>query len=53
MITFGKAQYEWHSAMKNGYADPDDPPLSRAIHADANTVYELPAASITVLRGNL
>jgi hypothetical protein len=53
MITYGKAQYEWHSAMKNGYAEPDDPPASRSIQADASTMYELPAASITVLRGRL
>jgi hypothetical protein len=39
--------------MKNGYADPDDPPVSRSIRADASTVYELPAASVTVLRGKL
>jgi hypothetical protein len=53
MISYGKAQYQWHSAMKNGYADPDDPPASRSVRADAGTVYELPAASITVLRGRL
>ncbi|HEV2218644.1 MAG TPA: glycosyl hydrolase family 5, partial [Candidatus Dormibacteraeota bacterium] len=53
MISYGKAQYEWHPAMKNGYADPDDPPVSRSIQADAGTVYELPPASVTVLRGRL
>jgi hypothetical protein len=53
MISYGRAQYRWHSAMKNGHADPDDPPVSRSIRADASTAYELPAASITVLRGSL
>ena len=26
MITFGKAQYRWHSGLRDGYADPGGPP---------------------------
>ena len=52
-ITFGAAQYQWHSARRNGYADPDGPPVSSAITATPATVYTLPAASLTVFRGNL
>ena len=52
-ISFGKAQYEWHSARRNGYADPDNPPVRSNINATNETVYTLPAASVTVLRGHL
>jgi hypothetical protein len=52
-ISFGKAQYEWHSARRNGYADPDNPPVRSSINATNETVYTLPAASVTVLRGHL
>lgn len=53
MITFGKAQYQWHADRKKGHADPDNPPERSTITADNSTVYTLPAASLTVLRGNL
>jgi hypothetical protein len=52
-ITFGKAQYQWHPNRKQGYADPDQPPAVSSLNADRNTSYELPAASVTVLRGKL
>ena len=29
-ITFGKEQYTWHPAMRDGYADPDGPAASRS-----------------------
>jgi hypothetical protein len=53
MVTFGKAQYQWHADRKRGHADPDNPPLRSTISADNNTQYELPAASLTVLRGKI
>lgn len=53
MITFGKAQYQWHADRKRGHADPDNPPVRSNISADNNQQYELPAASLTVLRGKL
>jgi hypothetical protein len=53
MITFGKAQYQWHPARKNGYADPDNPPVKSALTATEKTLYTLPAASVTVLRGTV
>jgi hypothetical protein len=53
VITFGKAQYQWHSNRKRGYADPDNPPVRSKITADENSIYELPAASLTVLRGKI
>jgi hypothetical protein len=52
-ISFGKAQYKWHPARKNGFADPDDPPLRTAVEGGRNAEYMLPAASVTVLRGRV
>jgi len=49
--TFGKAQYQWHPATLT--ADPDGPIASSNLNAEANTSYDLPSASITVLRGHL
>jgi hypothetical protein len=51
MVTFGSAQYKWHSAGREGYADPDNPPLRSAVHGTQKSGYMLPAASLTVLRG--
>jgi hypothetical protein len=51
-ITFGKEQYQWHSAMSEGYADPDGP-ASRSTLRDGADQYLLPPASMTVLRGRI
>jgi hypothetical protein len=53
MITFGKAQYQWHPNRKSGYADPDSPAATSTLVGDERTLYTLPAASVTVLRGNV
>lgn len=53
MITFGKAQYQWHPDQKQGYADPDKPPARSTVNSAQDTVYALPAASLTVLRGQI
>ena len=53
LITFGKDQYQWHSGRKKGYADPDGPPKTATRHAGPDTRYDLPAASVTVLRGTV
>jgi hypothetical protein len=53
MITFGKAQYQWHPGRKNGYADPDGPAVRASVESAADSQYVLPAASMTVLRGKL
>lgn len=52
VISFGKAQYQWHPGQKNGYADPDGPPAVSSITATPGTMYTLPAASVTVMRGS-
>src|SRR6202044_2213856 len=53
MITFGKAQYQWHADRKQGWADPHDPPASSQLTGGSDGLYDLPAASLTVLRGQL
>lgn len=53
LTTFGRAQYRWNPDAKGGSADPDGPPLKSTIEANPQTWYDLPAASITILRGNL
>jgi F5/8 type C domain-containing protein len=53
MITFGKNQYQWHPARKEGYADPDGPPVTSTINGGADTRYTLPPASLTILRGKI
>jgi hypothetical protein len=53
MVTFGKNQYRWHPNRKQGYADPAGPAARSAIAATADTVFTLPPASLTVLRGKV
>lgn len=38
---------------KDGHADPDGPPISAKLSGAKDTLYELPAASVTVLRGRI
>ena len=51
-ITFGKDQYTWHSALRDGYPDPDGPAARSTLPAGTDR-YVLPAASMTVLRGRI
>jgi len=52
-ITFGSEQYQWHPGFDGGKADPDGPPARRSINAAPTTVFELPKASVTVIRGTV
>jgi hypothetical protein len=53
MITFGKAQYRWHPARREGYADPDGPAATSTVNGTPEGQYTLPPASMTVLRGRI
>jgi hypothetical protein len=53
VFTFGAAQYQWHPDGANSYADPDGPPTKSAIAANSQTSYEIPKASIMVIRGKV
>lgn len=52
-VTFGSEQYVWINDGPNSHADPDHPPVATTIKADSQTVFTLPKASITVLRGKV
>ncbi|MBS1851839.1 MAG: discoidin domain-containing protein [Acidobacteria bacterium] len=52
-ISFGSEQYQWHGAMSGGFADPDGPAVKANLVGGADTVYTLPKASMTVVRGKL
>lgn len=52
-VTFGSEQYVWINDGPNSHADPNNPPLATAIEGEPGTVYTLPKASITVLRGKV
>jgi hypothetical protein len=53
MVTFGSEQYQWKDDGPNSHADPDGPPVGTSVLADSQTIYTLPKASITVLRGHV
>lgn len=52
-IVFGKEQYQWHPDRKKGHAEPDGPPVTRVLSVEPGTDYDLPPASLTVLRGTV
>jgi len=52
-ITFGSEQYEWHQEGISGHADPDGPPVKSVVPGGAGELYQLPQASITVLRSEV
>jgi hypothetical protein len=53
LVTFGAEQYVWIDDGPNSHADPDHPPVATALAAGPQTVFILPKASITVLRGKV
>ncbi len=53
ITTFGKAQYQWHPARQNGYADPDGPPITKTINSSPGAIYTLPPASLNIICGRL
>ena len=52
-ITFGSNEYVWHQEGELGHADPDGPPSKSTVNGGAGEIYQLPKASITVLRGSI
>lgn len=50
-VTFGAAEYVWHSNGAKSYADPDGPPTRTTIDAKPGGKFTLPKASVTVLTG--
>jgi F5/8 type C domain len=52
-ITFGAAEYQWRREGTGGHADPDGPPSKSTVAGGAEVLYQIPKASITVLRGRI
>jgi hypothetical protein len=52
-ITFGSNEYQWRRDATGGHADPDGPPAKSTVNGGAETLYQIPKASITVLRGRI
>ena len=52
-ITLGSAEYQWHPEGTGGHADPDGPPSKSSVAGGAEALYQIPKASITVLRGHV
>ena len=52
-ITFGSSEYAWHQEGELGHADPDGPASKSTVNGGAKAIYQLPKASITVLRGSI
>jgi hypothetical protein len=53
LVTFGSEQYQWHPSESGGNADPDGPAARTAVKAGKDTVFTLPKASISVIRGKV
>ena len=53
VTTFGSEQYEWKNDGPNSHADPDGPIAGFHVNANASTIFTLPKASVTVLRGHV
>jgi hypothetical protein len=53
VTTFGSEQYRWKDDGPNSHADPDGPSVGKSVTADSQTIFTLPEASITVLRGKV
>jgi hypothetical protein len=51
--SFGSDQYVWINDGLNSHADPDHAPVGKTLPAGPETVFVLPRASVTVLRGKV
>ena len=52
-VSFGRAQYVWHSNGAASRPDPGHPPVTVTMRANRAGQYVIPAQSITVLRGTV
>jgi F5/8 type C domain-containing protein len=53
VVTFGSEQYQWKEDGSNSHPDPDNFPRGSSAIANPDTVFLLPNASITVIRGRI
>jgi len=52
-VTFGSEQYAWVNDGPNSHPDPDNPPIATTLQAFSDTVFTLPKASVSVVRGKV
>lgn len=52
-VTFGAAEYVWHSSGPSSHADPDGPPKRSTVDWKPSQKVLLPKASLTVLSGKV
>lgn len=52
-VTFGSEQYVWINDGSNSHPDPERAPIAKHMEATVNSVFTLPKASISVLRGKV
>ena len=53
IVSFGSDQYAWIDDGPYSHPDPDHEPVGTTVPANAQTVFTLPKASISVLRGKV
>jgi F5/8 type C domain/Glycosyl hydrolases family 39 len=53
VVSFGAAEYVWHTAGAESHADPDGPPTRSEIEWKSGEKLALPKASITVVTGKV
>ena len=53
LLSFGSDQYVWINDGPNSHPDPNLPPSAAIIDTDSQTIFTLPKASITVIRGRV
>jgi hypothetical protein len=53
VATFGAEQYVWRPEGARSHADPDGPPLKATLDVKSGESFNLPKASVTVLRGRI
>ena len=53
MVTFGAAEYVWHSSGATSHADPDGPPKRSVVDLKSGQTVLLPKASVSVLTGKV
>ncbi len=53
VVSFGSEQYVWIDDGPYSHADPDHAPVAASLTANSQTVFNLPKASITVVRGQV
>lgn len=53
VVTFGAAEYVWHSSGSTSHADPDGPPKRSEVQWTSGQSILLPKASMTVLSGKI